>query len=522
MADLKGMDRIRKILVAARQTFRFVRSAQAQSNHSSTTKRQTHTGIRKYRKPILIASCSLAVIAAAGILGFNYVEANRVDYYKVMVNGEVAGEISSQDKVEQFVAAKVAALETADSPVQMVLNDNQVSYSEERAYKKKTDDEATLARLESMLQTHAVGVEVVVDGEVVGVVRDEMTAKKLLQRVKNKYAPARLLAKKTEPEVRSLSASTNAAADAAADEAKPQRVVTSVSFAEKVEMVKADIDASELADPEELFVALTEGEPIPREYTVKQGDCIGCIAAKLNISEELIYQNNKWIKNDFINVGDVLDLSEEEPPILNVNSEEEVTEIETIEAPIEYRKNDTMKLGQQKVLREGTPGSQQVTYRLLKRNGSLIEEEQVNLKVLVKPTATIILKGTKVIRGEGSGKFIWPVSGARVTSYQGARWGRMHNGIDMIGKSTIMAADEGTVEFAGYKSGGLGNAVIINHNNGFKTVYGHMKSVSVKEGQIVEKGDAIGVMGSTGRSTGTHLHFEVHLNGKLKNPTSYL
>ena len=98
----------------------------------------------------------------------------------------------------------------------------------------------------------------------------------------------------------------------------------------------------------------------------------------------------------------------------------------------------------------------------------------------------------------------------------------MHNGIDMIGGSNIKAADEGVVEFAGYKSGGLGNAVIINHNNGFKTVYGHMKSVKVKKGQIVEKGDVIGIMGSTGRSTGTHLHFEVHLNGKLKNPTSYL
>ena len=78
-----------------------------------------------------------------------------------------------------------------------------------------------------------------------------------------------------------------------------------------------------------------------------------------------------------------------------------------------------------------------------------------------------------------------------------------------------MAADEGVVEFAGYKSGGLGNAVIINHNNGFKTTYGHMKSVKVKKGQIVEKGDVIGIMGSTGHSTGTHFHFEVYLNGRL-------
>ncbi len=522
MADFRGTDRIRKILAAARQTFRFVRFAQRNGKtRTETNARETHP-IRKYRKPILIASSSIAISIAAAVVGFNYVEANKVDYYKVVVNGEVAGEISSPDIVEQLIAAKAEELEHADTPAQLVLNDDQVTYTAERAYKKKTDDEATLNRLESMLQTHAVGVKVVVDGEVVGVVRDEDTAKKLLQRVKNKYVPARLVAKQGDMEVRSLSVNAAATEDEAEAADTPKRIVTAVSFVEKVETVESDIDPAQLSDPDELFKTLTEGEPIPRTYTVKKGDCIGCIAQKLKISEELIYKNNTWIKNDFINIGDVLDLSEEEPPILNVNSEEEVTEIEVIEPPIEYQKSDSMKLGQQKVLKEGTEGSQQVTYRLLKRNGALIEEEQIDRKVLKEPIPTIILKGTKVIRGEGSGKFIWPVAGARITSYMGSRWGRMHNGIDLIGKSNIMAADEGVVEFAGYKKGGLGNAIIIDHKNGFKTVYGHLKSISVKKGQIVEKGDVIGIMGSTGRSTGTHLHFEVHLNGKLKNPTSYL
>ncbi|MFC4601370.1 peptidoglycan DD-metalloendopeptidase family protein [Cohnella hongkongensis] len=524
MADFRGTDRIRKILAAMRQTFRFVRFAHRNGKTGTKSTILGTSPIRKYRKPIIIAACSLTFVLAAGALGFNYVEANKVDYYKVLVNGELAGEVSSPDKVEERIAAKAEALARADTPAQLVLNDNQVTYTAERAYKKKTDDEATLNRLEGMLQTHAVGVKVVVDGEVVGIVRDEEAAKKLLQRVKNKYVPARLVAKQGDTEVRSLSMSAAAAepeTEAEADD-KPKRIVTAVSFAEKVETVEERIDESQLSDPEELFKTLTEGEPIPRKYTVKKGDCIGCIAAKLNISEELIYKNNTWIKNDFIKVGDVLDLSEEEPPILNVNSEEEVTEIEVIEPPIEYQKSDSMKLGQQKVIREGTEGSQQVTYRLLKRNGALIEEEQIARKVLKEPVPTIIMKGTKVIRGEGSGKFAWPVSGAKITSYMGTRWGRMHNGIDMIGKSNIMAADEGVVEFAGYKSGGLGNAVIIDHNNGFKTVYGHLKSVKVKKGQIVEKGDVIGIMGSTGRSTGTHLHFEIHLNGKIKNPTSYL
>ncbi|QJD85736.1 M23 family metallopeptidase [Cohnella herbarum] len=523
MAVFRGMDRIRKIIAAPKQIFRHVRFTQLKGKTLSDKPTQPSLSnfIRNYRQPFVVTLCGIAVVVAVGIGGHRYVQANSVEYYKVLLNGKPVGEISSEEKVEQLLAAKASELEKADTPVLLALNDDQVTYTPERAYKKKTDDDATLTRLEGMLQTHPIGVKVIVDGEEVGVVRDELTAKKLLQRVKNKYAPARLIANKAATEVRSLSyKATNDASPAST--ATPARTITSVSFEEKVEIVSTDIETPKLSDPDELFLKLTEGEPIPRKYTVKKGDCIGCIASKLNISEELIYQNNKWIKNDYINVGDVLDLSEEEPPILNVNSEEQVTEIEVIEPPVEYRKSDAMKLGQQKVLREGTEGKQQVTYQLIKRNGSLIEEEQIAKKVLKAPVATIILKGTKVIRGEGSGKFAWPVSGARITSYVGARWGRNHNGIDMIGKSSIMASDEGVVEFAGYKSGGLGNAVIINHNNGFKTTYGHMKSVNVKKGQIVEKGDVIGIMGSTGRSTGTHLHFEIHLNGKLKNPTSYL
>jgi len=523
MAVFRGTDRIRKILAASRQTFRYIRFRKTQVLSVSGKQSQPipTNFFRKYRKPIAFTLCGLVAAAAVGILGRQYVETHSVDYYSVTINGVAAGNISAKEKVEELLAAKAEELENADTPAQLVLNENQVAYTPERAYKKKLDDEETLSRLEGMLQTHAVGVKLIVNGQEVGIVRDEMTAKKLLQRVKNKYVPARLVAKKPAAEVRSLSL-TASASDAATAEAKPQRIVTSVEFAEKVEMVDTDIGATQLSDPDELFAKLTEGEPIPRTYTVQKGDCIGCIAAKMDITEELIYRNNTWIKGDRITVGDVLDLSESEPPILNVNSEEEVTEIEDIEPPIEYETSDSMKLGQQKVLREGTPGKQQVTYRLLKTNGSLIEEEQVSVNVLEAPVATRILKGTKVIRGEGSGKFSWPVAGARITSYQGQRWGRMHKGIDIIGKSNILAADEGVVEFAGYKSGGLGNSITINHQNGFKTVYGHMKSVKVKKGQIVEKGDVIGIMGSTGHSTGTHLHFEVYLSGKLKNPTSYL
>src|SRR5690606_4875621 len=133
-------------------------------------------------------------------------------------------------------------------------------------------------------------------------------------------------------------------------------------------------------------------------------------------------------------------------------------------------------------------------------------------------------KGTKVIPSRGTGKLAWPTNGGYISSKMGQRWGRLHKGIDIARPSnhTIKAADHGVVVSAGWDSGGYGNKIIIDHQNGTRTLYGHLKSINVKPGQKVEKGSAIGVMGNTGQSKGVHLHFEVYKNGKLQNPLSYL
>lgn len=518
MAVFRGTDRIRGAKAAWQQTFRRIRSLDLKELMKFNRRfdaRSSARFMKRYYAPMIVTALGIITIVSVAIGANKYVEAHTVPYYNVMLDGTPVGEISDPSLVDELIAAKAAELKTADTPVLHELDDQTVTYTNEKAYKKTTDDEATLGRLSGMLTSHPIGVTVKIDGKVIGVVRDQKTADALLQKVKDKYAVVKA-AKTNEVQTLSLSAK-----QAEPEVGEQSRTVTAVSFVEKVTTDKGEIDASQLSDPDELFEQLTKGEPVPRTYTVQAGDCIGCIADKLDISEEIIYNNNPWIEKDKIRIGDVLDLSTENPPILNVNSTEEVVEIEVIDPPIEYRTNDEMKVGQTKLITQGTEGKQEVTYRILKRNGSQIEEEIVSQKVIKAPTPTIIMKGTKVIRGEGTGKFSWPVSGHRITSYQGKRWGRMHKGIDIVGNSTIKAADDGVVIFAGYK-GELGNLVIIDHKNGFETYYGHMKSIKVKKGQIVEKGDQLGVMGSTGRSTGTHLHFEIHLNGKLKNPTSYL
>lgn len=118
-----------------------------------------------------------------------------------------------------------------------------------------------------------------------------------------------------------------------------------------------------------------------------------------------------------------------------------------------------------------------------------------------------------------SGVFVWPASGELSQRFV---W--YHRGLDIANKNSpdVLAADGGTIVFAGCSGGGYGCHVIIDHGNGYTTLYGHFSQVYVNEGQRVARGNPIGRMGSSGRSTGVHLHFEVHRNGVALDPLAVL
>lgn len=118
-----------------------------------------------------------------------------------------------------------------------------------------------------------------------------------------------------------------------------------------------------------------------------------------------------------------------------------------------------------------------------------------------------------------TGSFVWPASGKITQGYA-----FYHKAIDIAnrGGGSILAADAGTVVVAGWTSSGYGNHIMIDHGNGYITLYGHLSAIQVKNGQHVNRGDVIGQMGSTGRSTGVHLHFEIRQGGVLLNPLSLL
>ena len=126
-----------------------------------------------------------------------------------------------------------------------------------------------------------------------------------------------------------------------------------------------------------------------------------------------------------------------------------------------------------------------------------------------------------------SGNFIWPLPHTHeLTSLFEWRWGRMHNGIDIAGGDDygqpIIASDSGTVTWSGNDGGGYGNYVVIDHGNGYTTIYGHASELACSTGDYVNQGDVIAYVGSTGNSTGPHLHFEIRENDDPIDPLGFV
>ncbi len=226
---------------------------------------------------------------------------------------------------------------------------------------------------------------------------------------------------------------------------------------------------------------------------------------------------------------------------LTVVTTEEETEREQIDYQQEYKPDPDMYIGEKKVETEGRCGTKEVTKKVIRENGKQVREEILEEDVIQEPVEEVVLTGTKNQYGYGGGVGEYgddnvsydsdatydilrtPVDDVYVSSGFGQRWGRLHSGIDLAlaQGNPIYAADGGTVYFSGY-CGGYGNLVKIDHGNGMQTYYAHCSSLLVSPGQQVDRGEKIALVGSTGNSTGPHLHFEVIINGNCVDPSDFL
>lgn len=154
----------------------------------------------------------------------------------------------------------------------------------------------------------------------------------------------------------------------------------------------------------------------------------------------------------------------------------------------------------------------------LQREQDDLEEDSARLEAIIREATG----PAPVISAPSSGGYVWPLCGS-VTSEFGRRWGRQHKGMDIDDNRTqaIVAAKAGRVIFAAY-DGGYGNMTLIQHNDGVVTAYAHQSHMAVSVGQNVTTGQRIGTVGTTGSSTGPHLHFETRVGGVAVNPRRYL
>ncbi len=193
---------------------------------------------------------------------------------------------------------------------------------------------------------------------------------------------------------------------------------------------------------------------------------------------------------------------------VRVTTVEEATVTEAIPFEIEIVYDEELWVVQKEITTPGKDGEKEIVYHITRENGVELHRTKINETILEEPVTQVESQGTAKVPSVGTGLFNWPVEGGgEVTPGRGfSSW---HTGIDIHGTTgtNILAADSGVVWFSG-RGGSQGNYLILYHGS-FWTLYLHNQENLVKEGDAVEQGDVIATLGSTGRSSGPHLHFEI-------------
>ena len=299
-------------------------------------------------------------------------------------------------------------------------------------------------------------------------------------------------------------------------------------FVEDVEIRQEYVDSSYVMNLGYIAEILNETKEGEVTYTVKKGDSYYSIADEYGLSVDALMKLNPGYDPKILRVGDVLTISNA-VPYLTVVDVERQSGVQDIPYEVEYQDDSSLYVGDTRVLSAGVYGKADVTANVTYINGEETNREVVASVTLSEPVAELQARGTmERPTWLPTGSFRWPCSG-RISSRFGYRntgiagASTYHKGID-IGNSygtPILAADGGTVTYAGWMSG-YGYLIIIDHGNGYETYYGHNSSLVASVGEKVYKGQQVARMGSTGISSGNHCHFGVKKNGTFVNPLNYL
>ncbi|GAB6159101.1 peptidoglycan DD-metalloendopeptidase family protein [Desulfotomaculum varum] len=401
----------------------------------------------------------------------------------VAVDGQVVAVVKSKAAAEAVVNSLVKEHQAKAANVKL---QQQVTYKTAKDLKSQVISEEELKQLLSQRLTFegmAAGIQV--NGSLKVAVKDKATADQLLENLKQSYSMG--------PDYK-------------------------VNFQEKVEVVEVPVRADKILDPAAALKRLRGESATPRYYTVKEGDTLWDIALKCKVSPDDLIANNPGFEPEKMQIGQKIKMVGVPDPIINVVAVAEKTVKEEIAAAQQVRKNAKLPFGKTVLVQKGETGLKEVTYKIIAVNGLETERQVLQEKILKQAKPQIIERSAQTMVASRGYR-----PGGAILSPFGMRNGRMHTGVDLARPygSPVGAYNEGRVIRAGWY-GGYGKCVDISHGNGIVTRYAHLSSINVSVGETVQRGQKIGAVGSTGRSSGPHLHFEVIVNGVPKNPLGYI
>ncbi|WML29554.1 M23 family metallopeptidase [Neobacillus sp. OS1-32] len=459
-------------------------------------------------KTSVISTLAVSTIAfSTGPLAF--ANTDKTNAYQVYVNGTYAGNISNKKVVNPMSEKpeEISKSQPTSAPKDL--------YIPERVLSNTAKGTQPIKTLKDVFQIKIQAAAIVIDGKPVVYLDRKETAQEVMRNLMLQY-----VSKDQLEELEARKSSLDKALPPLKDD---ETRIVDVHFSKNVSVSEQNVEPEKILALRDAVTYLQKGTVQDRKYTVQNGDTLESIARQHGLKlKDLLELNPQLSEKTLLKIGQEMNVTTL-TPLLEVIVEKETKKKETIPFATKTVENSSLTKGHTKITQEGKDGLQSVIYNITEQNGTETYKEKVSQQTLKQPVNRVVVKGTKVIPSRGEGDFAWPTVGGYISSQMGYRWGKLHKGIDIARPSdrTIKAADNGVVVAAGWGSG-YGNRIIIDHRNGFRTLYGHMSSLKVKAGQAVSKGMAIGIMGSTGNSTGVHLHFEVYKNGGLVNPLKYI
>ena len=457
---------------------------------------------------ILLMVSVILVLAGNRVTAAGISETTTIQH--VYLNDEFVGSVTDETEIENIVADKVEEAQE-EYPDYTFDKDTQLKFVPEEVFDEDVKEDQAVKVIQDQLNVKAEAYEIDIDNQAVAYVASKEDAEDVLEKITLLYV--------NEEEYAEYESGKKDA-----DSLKePGSRILDIEFSLPVTFKEKMVYPDEIKSVDKTLSMIEEGKEETTIYEAKEDEGLEAIATSHDMDlDQLLELNPGQDEDKGVKEGERLYVTQR-TPYVNVMVEREVLKEERIPFEKKVEEDDELPKGELITEQMGNEGILAFTYNVSETNGKKISETIVKKEVTEKAKMEITRKGTKVIPSQGSGTYSWPADGGYISSKQGQRWGKLHKGIDIARPATrtITAADHGIIEIAG-NSGGYGNKITINHNNGYKTVYAHLDSIDVKAGQKIEKGMKIGMMGSTGHSTGVHLHFEIYKNGSLVNPLNYI